>query len=82
MRAPADQTPVNILLPSVFGIVFASPPNFAIRPNRGTGLGLAIAKGIVTAHGGTIGVKSSEQWSSIFWIRLPIRHQTYPADRF
>jgi signal transduction histidine kinase len=49
---------------------------------QGTGLGLAIAKGIVTAHGGTIGVKSSEQWSSIFWIRLPLRHQTYPADRF
>jgi len=42
---------------------------------QGTGLGLAIAKGIVTAHGGTIGVKSSDDWSSIFWIRLPIKHQ-------
>ena len=40
---------------------------------KGVGLGLAIAKGIVTAHGGTIGVESKVGEGTTFVINLPIR---------
>lgn len=39
--------------------------------HQGVGLGLAIAKGIVEAHGGTIGVKSAIGVGSTFWFTLP-----------
>ena len=35
------------------------------------GLGLYIAERIVTAHGGTIGVESSDDAGTIFTVRLP-----------
>ncbi|MCX6044793.1 MAG: HAMP domain-containing sensor histidine kinase [Chloroflexi bacterium] len=40
---------------------------------RGFGLGLSIVRGIVEAHGGTVGVMSVENLGSRFWVRLPLR---------
>jgi signal transduction histidine kinase len=52
------------------------------RAIGGTGLGLALCKEIVVAHGGTMGLESSEGTGSTFWFELPIvsagRHEPVP----
>jgi signal transduction histidine kinase len=54
------------LLPSIF-----EPWVSTKKPGRGTGLGLAIARDVVTAHGGTISVASTEGVGTTFTIDLP-----------
>lgn len=39
---------------------------------KGTGLGLSIVKNIVEAHGGRVGVASTQQIGSTFWFSLPL----------
>jgi two-component system NtrC family sensor kinase len=57
---PAD------LLPRIF-----DPWVSTKKPGRGTGLGLAIARDVVSAHGGTIAVASTEGAGTTFTIDLP-----------
>lgn len=46
-------------------------PFFSQKEN-GTGLGLSVARQIVTAHGGTISVSSSQESGTLFTITLPV----------
>jgi len=46
---------------------------FATGRNRGCGLGLAVANQIVKEHGGEIRVRSTDEWSVLFVVSLPIR---------
>jgi signal transduction histidine kinase len=50
------------------------------KASSGLGLGLYIAKEVVTAHGGTIDVTSTDADSTTFTVRLP-RHPPQEAPR-
>jgi signal transduction histidine kinase len=55
-------------LPRIFGKFWQSKRG----DHRGVGLGLAIARGIVEAHGGSIGVRSEVGRGSVFSFSLPV----------
>lgn len=42
------------------------------KDHQGTGLGLVIVKGIIEAHGGTVGVRSKPGTGSTFYFTLPL----------
>jgi signal transduction histidine kinase len=59
---PADQ------LPKIFGKFWQAKRG----DQRGVGLGLAIVRGIVEAHGGTLGVESEVGHGTVFSFGLPV----------
>jgi signal transduction histidine kinase len=52
---------------------FERGANATAKGIGGTGIGLAYVAEIVRAHGGTVGVESTEHLGSIFTVRLPLR---------
>jgi two-component system OmpR family sensor kinase len=56
----------------VFGR-FSRPDVARGREQGGAGLGLAIVRSIVTAHGGSIAIRSAHPHGAIFEVRLPVR---------
>ena len=57
----------------VFGR-FSRPDVARGREQGGAGLGLAIVRSIVTAHGGSIAIRSAHPHGAIFELRLPVAH--------
>jgi signal transduction histidine kinase len=55
----------------VFGR-FSRPDPARAREQGGAGLGLAIVRSIVTAHGGSISIRSAQPHGAIFEVRLPV----------
>jgi two-component system, OmpR family, sensor kinase len=52
------------------------------RASGGTGLGLAIVAGLVTAHGGTVSVRTAPGQGADFQVKLPLSPDALPADDF
>ena len=55
-------------------------PFFTTKVGTGTGLGMSMAYGIITRHGGKIGVESEEGNGSTFTIRLPMSKKTVSPE--
>ena len=64
-------------LPRIFGKFWQSKRG----DKRGVGLGLAIARGIVEAHGGSIGVRSEVGRGSVFSFSLPVWSEDNAVDK-
>jgi signal transduction histidine kinase len=65
------------VLPKLFD-KFYQAESAAKRAGEGSGLGLYIVKGIIEAHGGAVGVDSSEGKGSTFFFTLPSASQESP----
>jgi two-component system OmpR family sensor kinase len=50
------------------------------RASGGTGLGLAIVAGLVSAHGGTVSIRTAPGQGADFQVRLPLSPDAVPAD--
>jgi two-component system sensor histidine kinase ResE len=59
-------------IPKIFDRFYRADKARTSAANSGYGLGLSIAKKIVTAHHGTISVKSAPGKGTEFLIRLPV----------
>jgi two-component system, OmpR family, sensor kinase len=70
--APADRD-------HIFEPFHRADPSRA-RATGGVGLGLAIVSAIATAHGGTVGVDSTEGSGASFWVRLPLAPASAPSE--
>ncbi len=78
VRLAVSDTGLGIA-PDIMGRIF--DPYFTTKKlGEGTGLGLSVIHGIVTAHGGTITVKSQPGLGSTFEIFLPVRKSESEFD--
>ena len=58
---------------------FYTVDNSLTRKSEGTGLGLGITKRLVNKMGGEIGVKSTPEAGSVFWIWIPLPNAAAPS---
>ena len=77
VRNEGEPIPRDVL-PTIFDpLVRGASPDLQKQRRPGSiGLGLYIAREVITAHGGTIDVKSSAQTGTTFSVRLPRRRTT------
>jgi len=59
---------------------FSQADGTSQRVVAGTGLGLNICKGIVEAHGGSIGYENSQEGGAIFWFKIPMTTYTVEPE--
>ena len=66
-------------LPRIFERFFRAQHERA-RTHEGTGIGLALVHDLVSLHGGTIAVDSTENRGTCFTVRIPFGHDHVPAE--